>query len=261
MFKSTDGGVTFTPDNITLTPILQNVSFSKWQYSTNGGSSWTNVSSGQNGLTISGNNLVISKSSSLYTTSITSVSFKLITNDSNIYDTMTIVKLYDVKDMEIGGRNLILDSGKKRGGSTRASEYNINFFKNSKVIVTNPSDSFYSDYPNPPVGGVFNNIKRPINKLNKGNLDAPAITQSALTLIKLYESTGDEECYNRAKLIADYIVSRIYVGSYYGKPMPLMTSRASYKNGAWVNSVGEMTIRNTYQAMYALLRFYQVSNE
>ena len=261
VFKSTDGGVTFTPDNITLTPILQNVSFSKWQYSTNGGSSWTNVSSGQNGLTVSGNNLVISKSSSLYTTSITSVSFKLITNDSNIYDTVTIVKLYDVKDMEIGGRNLILDSGKKRGGSTRASEYNINFFKNSKVIVTNPSDSFYSDYPNPPVGGVFNNIKRPINKLNRGNLDAPAITQSALTLIKLYESTGDEECYNRAKLIADYIVSRIYVGSYYGKPMPLMTSRASYKNGAWVNSVGEMTIRNTYQAMYALLRFYQVSNE
>ena len=261
VFKSTDGGVTFTPDTITLTPILQNVSFSKWQYSTNGGSSWSNVSNGQNGLTVSGNNLVISKSSSLYTTSITSVSFKLITNDSNIYDTMTIVKLYDVKDMEIGGRNLILDSGKKRGGSTRASEYNINFFKNSKVIVTNPSDSFYSDYPNPPVGGVFNNIKRPINKLNKGNLDAPAITQSALTLIKLYESTGDEECYNRAKLIADYIVSRIYVGSYYGKPMPLMTSRASYKNGAWVNSVGEMTIRNTYQAMYALLRFYQVSNE
>lgn len=261
VFKSTDGGVTFAPDNITLTPILQNVSFSKWQYSTNGGSSWTNVSSGQNGLTVSGNNLVINKGSALYTTSITSVSFKLITNDSNIYDTMTIVKLYDVKDMEIGGRNLILDSGKKRGGSTRASEYNINFFKNSKVIVTNPSDSFYSDYPNPPVGGVFNNIKRPINKLNRGNLDAPAITQSALTLIKLYESTGDEECYNRAKLIADYIVSRIYVGSYYGKPMPLMTSRASYKNGAWVNSVGEMTIRNTYQAMYALLRFYQVSNE
>lgn len=261
VFKSTDGGVTFTPDNITLTPILQNVSFSKWQYSTNGGSSWTNVSSGQNGLTISGNNLVISKSSSLYTTSITSVSFKLITNDANIYDTTTVVKLYDVTDLEIGGRNLILDSGKKRGGSTRASEYNINFFKNSKVIVTNPSDSFYSDYPNPPVGGVFNNIKRPINKLNRGNLDAPAITQSALTLIKLYESTGDEECYNRAKLIADYIVSRIYVGSYYGKPMPLMTSRASYKNGAWVNSVGEMTIRNTYQAMYALLRFYQVSNE
>lgn len=112
VFKSTGGGVTFTPDNITLTPILQNVSFSKWQYSTNGGSSWSNVSSGQNGLTISGNNLVINKGSNLYTTSVTSVTFKLITSDSNIYDTMTIVKLYDVTELEIGGTNLYKNTKK-----------------------------------------------------------------------------------------------------------------------------------------------------
>lgn len=115
VFKSTDGGVTFTPDTITLTPILQNVSFSKWQYSTNGGSSWSNVSNGQNGLSLSGNNLVINKSSSLYTTSITSVTFKLITNDSNIYDTMTIVKLYDVTDLEIGGANVLRNGNFARG--------------------------------------------------------------------------------------------------------------------------------------------------
>lgn len=115
VFKSTDGGVTFTPDTITLTPILQNVSFSKWQYSTNGGSSWSNVSNGQNGLTVSGNNLVINKGSALYTTSVTSVTFKLITNDSNIYDTMTIVKLYDVKDMEIGGANVLRNGNFARG--------------------------------------------------------------------------------------------------------------------------------------------------
>ena len=115
VFKSTDGGVTFSPDNITLTPILQNVSFSKWQYSTNGGSSWSNVSSGQNGLTISGNNLIINKGSSLYTTSITSVTFKLITSDSNIYDTTTVVKLYDVTDLEIGGANVLRNGNFARG--------------------------------------------------------------------------------------------------------------------------------------------------
>ena len=115
VFKSTDGGVTFSPDNITLTPILQNVSFSKWQYSTNGGSSWSNVSSGQNGLTLSGNNLVINKGSALYTTSVTSVTFKLITNDSNIYDTTTVVKLYDVTDLEIGGANVLRNGNFARG--------------------------------------------------------------------------------------------------------------------------------------------------
>lgn len=99
VFKSTDGGKTFSPDTITLTPTLQNVSYSNWQYSTNGGSTWSTVTSGQNGLTIIGNNLTISKTSALFTNSATSIVFRVNTNDSAIYDTMTIVKLYDVTEM------------------------------------------------------------------------------------------------------------------------------------------------------------------
>lgn len=110
IFKSMDGGKTYTPDTIVLTPILQNLSFSKWQYSTNGGSSFTDVSSGSNGLTVSSNKLTIAKTSSLFTTSVSSIVFKLITNNSSYYDTMTVVKLNDVADLEIGGRNLVLGS-------------------------------------------------------------------------------------------------------------------------------------------------------
>ena len=107
IFKSTDGGLTFTPNTITLTIKLQNVSFSKWQYSVNGGSSWIDVVNGSNGLTISNNNLIISKDSNLYTNTNTAITFKVLTNDSTIYDTMTIIKLYDVSDLEVGGRNYI----------------------------------------------------------------------------------------------------------------------------------------------------------
>ena len=63
VFKSTDGGTTFSPSSLTLTPRFQNVSYSNWQYSTNGGSSWTTVTSGSNGLTINSNKLVISATS------------------------------------------------------------------------------------------------------------------------------------------------------------------------------------------------------
>lgn len=107
VFKSSDGGVTYTPSAITLTPSLQNVSFSNWQYSATGTGSWTTVVSGQNGLTISSNALVISKDSSLFTKTQTSMVFRLNTNDSSVYDTITIVKLSDAGDIIIGGRNLI----------------------------------------------------------------------------------------------------------------------------------------------------------
>ena len=125
VFKSMDGGKTFTPSTITLTPILQNLSFSKWQYSTNGGSSFTDVASGSNGLTVSSNKLTISKDSSLFTTSISSLTFKLVTNNSSYYDTMTVVKLNDIGELELGGRNYILYS---------KGDEKLGFFKNFNTV-------------------------------------------------------------------------------------------------------------------------------
>lgn len=118
IFKSTDGGVTFSPDTIKLTPVFQGgIAYSKWQYSTNGGSTWTDVVNGNNGLYISSGVLTINKTSTLYTDSITSISFKCISNNSSYYDICTVIKLYDVTDIEIGGRNLISYSkGNKKAG-------------------------------------------------------------------------------------------------------------------------------------------------
>lgn len=119
IFKSTDGGATFSPDTIKLTPIFQGgISFSKWQYSTNGGTTWTDVTSGSNGLTISSGVLTIAKTCSLFTESVTSLSFKCISNNATYFDVMTVLKLYDVTDIQIGGRNLLLHSGKKITSST-----------------------------------------------------------------------------------------------------------------------------------------------
>ena len=126
-FKSTTGkdGV-FTPDFIYLYPRFQNVTYSKWEYSVNGGVSWTTVASGSNGLTIgtydsTSYSLRISKDSALYTNNDTSISFRCSSTTSGIYDTVSIAKIYDVVDLQIGGRNLLLNSGTPVTNST----YNI----------------------------------------------------------------------------------------------------------------------------------------
>lgn len=102
VFQSNDAGKTFSPNTITLTPVFQgNISYSKWQYSTNGGSIWADVVSGNHGLSISSSVLSISKDSDLFTDTITSIVFKCISNNSIYYDTITIVKLYyDVSDIQ-----------------------------------------------------------------------------------------------------------------------------------------------------------------
>ena len=114
-FKSTTGkDGTFTPDYIYLYPRFQTVTFSKWEYSVNGGTTWV-TASGANGLTIGtynsvANTLRIAKASTLYTDTITSISFRCISSNTAVYDTVSIAKIYDVVDFNIGGRNYILNS-------------------------------------------------------------------------------------------------------------------------------------------------------
>jgi hypothetical protein len=115
-FKSTTGkDGAFTPDYIYLYPRFQTVTFSKWEYSINGGTTWV-AASGANGLTIStynsvANTLRIAKTSTLYTDTVTSISFRCVSSNSSVYDTVSIAKIYDVVDLQIGGRNLLLNTG------------------------------------------------------------------------------------------------------------------------------------------------------
>lgn len=168
IFKSTDGGTTFFPNTITLTPSLQNVTFSKWQYSANGGSSWTNVSSGSNGLTVSGNNLQISKSSNLFTSANTTVVFKVITSDSAIYDTMTIVKLYDVTELEIGGRNLLLDTQKLVNKWNNSSSFTTSIDSNGFTVISNSASGLTANSIK-----SFYSPKIPIDKI--GDVNSPIV--------------------------------------------------------------------------------------
>lgn len=105
-FKSTDGGETFAPNTITIKPTIQGeISFGKWQYSIDGGVSFADVVSGQKGLTVSNNVLAVSKDSSLYSDTVTMVTFRAVASDSSFYDTCSIAKIYDVSDIG-DGRNL-----------------------------------------------------------------------------------------------------------------------------------------------------------
>lgn len=134
IFKSTDGGQTFSPETIKLTPTFQGgISFSKWQYSIDGGVTWENVVSGNNGLYISSGILTINKTSNLYTDTTTSITFKCISNNTSYYDTLTVIKLYDVTDIKIGGRNMLRGSSFK-GLSNVDNTYMK--YKNNSVKLT-----------------------------------------------------------------------------------------------------------------------------
>ena len=126
-FKSTTGkDGTFTPDYIYLYPRFQTVTYSKWEYSVDGGTTWV-AASGANGLTIGtynsvANTLRIAKASTLYTDTVTSISFRCVSSTSTVYDTISIAKIYDVVNLEIGGRNLL----QRTNNTQKTSSINTN---------------------------------------------------------------------------------------------------------------------------------------
>lgn len=101
IFKSTDG-TTYTPENITLTPIVQNLPLSavEWKYSTNGGSTWTNVTNTTSSTTNVFYNattrvLTVPKGFTGYTAAITSIVFRCI--NGAYTDSVTVARLSDGK--------------------------------------------------------------------------------------------------------------------------------------------------------------------
>lgn len=126
VFKSTDGGKTFLPNSIVLTAVLQNVTYNGWQCSTDGGKTWSGLSNSTIGWSVSNGVLTINNNFGLFTSTNTTVVFRVNTNDSKIYDTITLVKLYDVTDIDIGGRNYI------RNGK---GDMKVGFFKNFNDVT------------------------------------------------------------------------------------------------------------------------------
>lgn len=106
VFKSEDGGTTYTPASIVMTPTFQTVTYSKWQYSINGGSTFVDAASGSNGITIAGSVLTLANNSALFTASVTSIPFRVITSDAAVHDTVTISRV----SSGLGGLTAILSN-------------------------------------------------------------------------------------------------------------------------------------------------------
>lgn len=95
-FKSIDGGTTYSPNNVTITPFFQNVNYSSWAYSTDGGANYTTISTMPSGISMDNATkaLTVSKDCTLFNTNSVLV-FKCSTDENGVYDTRTIMKIKD----------------------------------------------------------------------------------------------------------------------------------------------------------------------
>ena len=100
VFKYNTEGTIVGATQATLTGQVQAVTISKWQYRNSSGN-WADYPTTSDNTSITGGTLVVKPSHAVFTNNVAQI--KLLTNDSDVYDTVTITKIYDGAKGDSGG--------------------------------------------------------------------------------------------------------------------------------------------------------------
>lgn len=100
VFKYNSEGTIVGATQATLSGQVQAVTISKWQYKNSSGS-WADYPTTSDNTRITGGTLVVKPSHAVFTNNVAQI--KLLTNDSHVYDTVTITKIYDGAKGDSGG--------------------------------------------------------------------------------------------------------------------------------------------------------------
>lgn len=92
VFKYNTSSVLVGDSQATLTSQVQGVSISKWQYKNSAGS-WTDYPTTSDNTSINGGTLVVKPTHAVFNNNVAQI--KLVTSEVDIYDTITITKMYD----------------------------------------------------------------------------------------------------------------------------------------------------------------------
>lgn len=92
VFKYNTSSTLFGATQATLTAQVQGVSISKWQYK-NSADAWADYPTTTDNTSITGGTLVVKPSHAVFVDNVAQI--RLVTDDADVYDTVTITKIYD----------------------------------------------------------------------------------------------------------------------------------------------------------------------
>lgn len=99
VFKYNTSAVLVGATQATLTAQVQGVTVSKWQYKNSSGT-WTDYPTTTDNANITGGTLVVKPTHSVFVNNVAQI--RVVTDDSDVYDTVTITKMYDGSKGEPG---------------------------------------------------------------------------------------------------------------------------------------------------------------
>lgn len=141
-----------------------------------------------------------------------------------------------------------------------------NIFK-TRAIVTDPTDSFYNVYPNPPKGSTFNSLNGLTGALRKGEVSSNGSCWAIIAAHKYYmEIPADWE--QKAKLLAitkdcaDFMCDNLSVGRFNSMNFEFVDINYKYDGYGWTKSdYKEIYLSTMFLQVKALVCAYQIHRD
>jgi hypothetical protein len=158
----------------------------------------------------------------------------------------------------------VLESELVKSTNTDSISIDDNFYLDSAMIVTNQSNALYSSngMTNPPIGGVFNNIQRNGTiPANGRKIDFPPLHNTIIVLLDYYNMTKDIRYLDKAKLIANYILTLEFQANFAGKNITLVAGNNVWNGTTWVLGKSEIGLRIIYNAINVMTLMYEQTKD
>jgi phage minor structural protein len=165
-----------------------------------------------------------------------------------------------IREVTVNGSEYLEDFSFFMQGFDVESDDFADFYLNSKAVVVNPLDAFYTEimgFSSVPKGAIFLTVNPTTSKVSDViNIDT--VAKAIVAMLKMHHSTTGYVYLERARLFADFLLNQKIKASIEDKDFYVLPTNLIYNRtiNEWEAQKDKISVQTLYAVTYAMLEMY-----
>jgi phage minor structural protein len=165
-----------------------------------------------------------------------------------------------IREVTVNGSDYLEDFSFFMQGFDVESDDFADFYLNSKAVVVNPLDAYYTEtmgFSTVPKGALFLTINPTTGRVSD-TINIDTMARAIVAMLKMHHSTNGYVYLERARLFVDFILSQKISASIEDKDFFVLPTNIIYNRttNEWIAQKDKINVQTLYAVTYALLEMY-----
>lgn len=189
---------------------------------------------------------------------------KSLSKTSNIEEMVTHLKPIGennltIEKATINGADYLEDFSYFMQGFKMESEEFSDFYQNSKAIVKDPTDIYYTEtmgFISVPQGGIFTSIDQLTGKVSD-EISIESVSRAIINYLLLYKTTQNTDYIDDCGMFANFLETNKIHADYSGQKFYVLPHTLTYdrEEDIWKPQIDKINLQTLYLVAYALLEY------